>query len=210
MTSFLYRVLRKLIIRPWNRWTSTSEVIEQLESLASLGEGVIANGPISFGNPCETRLSDDVCINPRLIVRGEGGLDIGSHVHFGQDVLILTANHNFRNPKYLPYDEVRIKKDVKIGNCVWICDRVTITPGVTVGDGAVLAAGAVVTSDVPPMTVFGGAPATVISKRDEATYHALEVEKKYLGWPRDYDLVNGRRVTIRRPAIARLASIAER
>ncbi len=48
----------------------------------------------------------------------------------------------------------------------WIGARATILGGVTIGEGAVVAAGAVVTRSVPPDTLVGGVPATVIRELD--------------------------------------------
>jgi acetyltransferase-like isoleucine patch superfamily enzyme len=177
---------------------SRASAIQQLERLEYLGPGVIVNGPISLGNVRQTRFASDVCINPGLVVKGEGALEIGSHVHFGENVEIHTANHNYDKPDFLPYDTIRIKKTVTIGDCVWICDRVIITPGVNIGEGAILAAGAVVTRDVPPLAIVGGSPAHVIKYRNRETYEQLRQEDRFLNWPRDYDLINKKRVTIRR------------
>jgi acetyltransferase-like isoleucine patch superfamily enzyme len=198
MSSIAYRIVRKFVLQPWQRWQTDCQVIEQLERLANLGVGVAVNGPIRLGNTGDTWIAEDVSINSGLIVRGEGRLTIGPHCHFGEDVLILTANHNYDRPTRLPYDKTRISKEVRIGAAVWICDRVIITPGVTIGEGAVLAAGSVVTRDVPPLTVVGGAPAAPLRMRNEETYRRLTAERQYLGWPRDYDLVNGRKTRIRR------------
>jgi acetyltransferase-like isoleucine patch superfamily enzyme len=49
-----------------------------------------------------------------------------------------------------------------IGKNVWIAAGATIIGGVTVGANAVVAAGSVVTKDVPPNTLVGGNPASVI------------------------------------------------
>ena len=59
------------------------------------------------------------------------------------------------------------KRDVRVGNNVWIGYGACILRGVTVGDNSVIGTGAVVTRDVPPNTVVGGIPARVIRMRDE-------------------------------------------
>ena len=57
------------------------------------------------------------------------------------------------------------KGKIKIGDNVWIGEKVTILAAVTIGEGAVIAANSVVTKNVAPYTVVAGVPAKVISKR---------------------------------------------
>jgi virginiamycin A acetyltransferase len=57
------------------------------------------------------------------------------------------------------------KGDTIIGNDVWIGYNATIMAGVQIGDGAIIAANSTVVKDVPPYTIVGGNPATVIRKR---------------------------------------------
>jgi acetyltransferase-like isoleucine patch superfamily enzyme len=194
----LYRALRKFVIRPWTQYSQRCEIVEQLEHLASLGRGVVINGPVSFGAPAVTRLGDDVCINPGFTAIGIGELTIGSHVHFGQETRIITSNHQFRDAEFLPYDHRRIDKPVSIGDCVWVGDRVTIVPGVTVGEGAILGAGSVVTRDVPPLAIVGGAPAELLKYRDSDQYARLKEAGRFLGWPRDHHTVNRQKVRLSR------------
>lgn len=193
-----FRALRKLVLNPIGNWRTRQETIEQLEALKHLGAGVVVNGSVYFESPSTTELAEDVCINDGLVIRGAGSLRLGAHVHFGENVEILTTNHNFERPDQLPYDKTRLSKDVEVGDCVWFGDRVIVVPGVTIGEGAVLAAGAVVTRDVPPLAVVGGSPAKLIRYRDEGAYRQLRAEGKYLGWPRSHDEVGGRRLHIKR------------
>ena len=67
------------------------------------------------------------------------------------------------------------KKDVVIGNDVWIAHGSTILSGVHIGNGSVIGANAVVTKDVEPYSIVGGNPAKLIKKRfDEETIKKLE------------------------------------
>jgi acetyltransferase-like isoleucine patch superfamily enzyme len=57
------------------------------------------------------------------------------------------------------------KRDVHVGNNVWIGYGACILRGVIVGDNAVIGTNAVVTKDVPANAVVGGVPARVIRMR---------------------------------------------
>jgi len=59
------------------------------------------------------------------------------------------------------------KRDVEVGNNVWIGYGACILRGVSVGDNAVIGTNAVVTKDVPANAVVGGIPARIIRMREE-------------------------------------------
>jgi acetyltransferase-like isoleucine patch superfamily enzyme len=128
----------------------------------------------------------------RLQIRswGEGAkLTIGRYCSFADSVAIfLGGNHRTDWVSTYPFSDfpelwpeargqgstLSTRGDVAIGSDVWVGAGATILSGITVGHGAVIGARAVVTKDVPPYTVIGGNPATVLKLRfDEATIAAL-------------------------------------
>lgn len=113
-----------------------------------------------------------------MTVVGGGDLTIGNYFHSGTECLIITENHNYEGEK-LPYDTTYIRKNVTIGDCVWVGSRVIIMGGVSIGEGAIIAAGSVVTKDVPPLAIVGGNPAKLIKYRDAEHYYRLKEQKKF-------------------------------
>lgn len=89
---------------------------------------------------------------------------IGNHVSIGQHVLLLTQSHEV-GPSTQRAGEHHASP-ITVEDGVWIGARSTILPGVTIGAGAIIAAGAVVNKDVPPNTLVGGVPASVIKELD--------------------------------------------
>lgn len=82
--------------------------------------------------------------NPRGVHVGEG-----SYVAFGAVILTHDMSRLFHTDTY-------------IGRNCFIGAHSIIMPGVRVGDQCIVGAGAVVTRDVPPQSIVGGNPATVI------------------------------------------------
>lgn len=210
VSSLTYRAVRKLVVRPLHDWMLFHETLVQLEQLGALGPGCSVNGPVSIGAPQRTFFGADVCINRDFVCRGGGQLVIGSHVHFAEQVRIVTENHNFESPDALPYDHTRLLRDVIIDDCAWIGERVTLIPGVRIGEGAIVGAGSVVTRDVPPLAIVGGAPAKFLRERPADEYRRLREQGRYLGWPRERDLVCGREVDVKRRPVQLVPEQTER
>ena len=199
-SSVAFVVVDRWGVRPVRRWWLRQSALRQLSQLAELGDGVTVNGAVRFGSPATTHLGDDVSINDGLVTVGSGSLVIGSHVHFGEGIRILTENHHFRDAEALPYDAVRVPGDVVIGDGVWIGSWSTIMPGVTIGDGAIIGGASVVTRDVEDCTIVGGAPSRPIGSRDPEHFRRLTSEGSWIGWPRDLDVVIGRHMQAPRKA----------
>jgi len=58
------------------------------------------------------------------------------------------------------------KRDVEVGNNVWIGYGACVLRGVSVGDNSVIGTNAVVTKDVPANAIVAGAPARIIRMRE--------------------------------------------
>lgn len=71
----------------------------------------------------------------------------------------------------------RAKRQIVIGNDVWIGARCIIFEGVTIGDGAVIAAGSIVRKNVPSYAVVGGVDRIIKYRFDDDTIaKLLEIE----------------------------------
>lgn len=91
----------------------------------------------------------------------------------------LNLNHTFQEKKFGSVVRLAggVDTPVKVGNAVWIGDRVVILAGVNVGDGAVIGAGSVVVRDVEPYSIVAGNPAKLIRYR-----FSVDVVRKLSGF----------------------------
>ncbi|SEH25134.1 CatB-related O-acetyltransferase [Selenomonas sp. KH1T6] len=124
---------------------------------------------------------------------------IGKYCSMADDILFMANNdHEYHTAGTYPFFMVdstfpsrykgqntakRVKRQIIIGNDVWIGARALICAGVRIGNGAIVAAGAVVTKDVPPYAIVGGNPARVIKYRfGRETIDFLQ-KVKWWHWP---------------------------
>ena len=113
-------------------------------------------------------------------VQGMGKVSIGNNFHSGNGILLITQNHNWKNAKSIPYDDEYVLTNITIEDNVWLGSKVTILGNATIGEGSIIQAGSVVVNDIPPLSIAGGHPATVFSKRDEQHYNeCLKMGKFY-------------------------------
>lgn len=110
---------------------------------------------------------------------GAGKVTIGNYFHSGEEVVILTSNHNFRNAEAIPYDRKLNIGDVVIEDFVWLGHGVIILPGVTLGEGCIVGAGSVVTKSVDPLAIVAGNPARKIGERNSEEFFRLKQEGKF-------------------------------
>jgi maltose O-acetyltransferase len=126
----------------------------------SCGPRLALGRNITFYNPSNIEIGDNVYIAYGCWFLGAGNLKIEDEVLFGPYVVISPGNHtkikgSFRNGPA----EV---SDVTIGKGSWIGAHCTIVPGSGVGEGALLAANSVLNKQTENNSLYGGVPAKFI------------------------------------------------
>lgn len=155
-----------------NAWT------REIYKKCKCGKNLWCGGPTRLTKHCE--LADNVSFNG-CEVHGDGRVFFGKYFHSGVQLLIITRNHNYDTGQHIPYSpDDYIRKDVIIGDFVWVGSRVTILPGTKIGEGAIIQAGAVVHGEIPPCAIVGGNPAKVFMYRDKEHFYKLKEQGKFL------------------------------
>ncbi len=127
---------------------------------AQIDPSAVLYGGFEIRSPRKMKIGANSCIGHKATLDARGGLTIGENVNFSSEVMIWTAQHDYRSPAF----ETDFKS-VVVGDYAWLGPRCILLPGVTIGEGAVVAAGAVVPKNVEPYTVVGGVPARKIADR---------------------------------------------
>jgi acetyltransferase-like isoleucine patch superfamily enzyme len=153
-----------------------------LDGLAFIGPGVV----LQVGKGARIELGRWSWLGHGTKVRcHEGLVSIGAKTVMGQECTISAFQHVKIGRECVIADRVMFidfdhgvveverpirlqgiyKRDVNVGNNVWIGYGACILRGVTVGDNAIIGTNAVVTKDVPANAVMAGLPARVIRMR---------------------------------------------
>ncbi|WP_407970931.1 sugar O-acetyltransferase [Burkholderia pyrrocinia] len=126
---------------------------------AQVDDGFVLIPPFHATGGASMKIGRNVFVNQNCTFYDLGGLEIGDDVMIGPNVSLITSGHPVEPSRRRDFV---VAKPIAIERNVWIGAGATIIGGVTVGEHSVVAAGAVVTRDVPPNTLVGGNPATVI------------------------------------------------
>jgi len=118
------------------------------------GAWLACEGPTS-----SIRVGDRNYFGHRLHLHSGAPLTIGDDCVFADDVFVATTDH-LRDDRSLSGSTA----PTRIGDRVFLGQRVTVLGGVTIGDGATVGAHSVVTKDVRPGALVAGAPAREIGR----------------------------------------------
>jgi acetyltransferase-like isoleucine patch superfamily enzyme len=108
------------------------------------------------------RIGERTFVGESVIIRGQGGVDIGKAVLIGPGAQILAINHNHRDPEIPILDQGISCQGIVVEDGAWIGAGAMVLDGVRIGRNAVVGAGAVVTKDVPANCVAVGVPARIV------------------------------------------------
>jgi acetyltransferase-like isoleucine patch superfamily enzyme len=126
-----------------------------------------------LGHGCKLRAHEGVIsIGAKTVLGQECTISAFQHVSIGREcvvadrVMLIDFDHGMVEVDRPIRLQGIYKRDVRVGNNVWIGYGACILRGVTVGDNAVIGTNAVVTRDVPANAVVGGVPARLIRMRE--------------------------------------------
>ena len=156
----------------------------QTDGLAFVGPGVkleigrdatVHLGRWSWiGHGCKIRAHEgEVSIGAKSVLGQECTISAYQHVSIGREcviadrVMLIDFDHGMVEVDRPIRLQGIYKRDVRVGNNVWIGYGACILRGVTVGDNAVIGTNAVVTRDVPANAVVAGVPARLLRMREE-------------------------------------------
>lgn len=130
----------------------------------SLGRKAVIMSHCKIISKGELTIGSNFFMNSYSRIVSHEQIMIGNNVTIAQFVAILDHDHNYTiNDNELSLEGYNVEP-VKIGNNVWIADKVTICKGVTIGDNVIIAANSVINTNVPNNTIYGGVPGKLLKR----------------------------------------------
>jgi acetyltransferase-like isoleucine patch superfamily enzyme len=127
-----------------------------------------------IGDGCKIRAHEgEVRIGAKTVVGQECTISSYQHVSIGREcivadrVMLIDFDHGVTEVDRPIRLQGIYKRDVCVGNNVWVGYGAAFLRGVTVGDNAVVGTYSIVGKDVPANAVVGGVPARLLRMRDE-------------------------------------------
>ena len=106
-------------------------------------------------------IGSHVCINSNCYIAAQDNVIIGDGCEFGQNVVIVDHDHDFRTEGGIRAAKYK-RSSVVIGKNVWIGANTVVLRGTEIGDKCVVGAGCVISGKYPASTV-------IVQKREERT-----------------------------------------
>ena len=176
-----YAVLLARLVR--RRFLSSYGRRLGLDGLAFIGRGTVIQigraGRVELGRwswlgqGTKVRCHEGtIAIGAKTVLGQECTISAYQHVSIGRECLIadrammIDFDHAATDVERPVREQGVYKRDVRIGDNVWIGYGAVILRGVTIGDNAIVGASAVVTRDVPANAIVAGVPARLLRMRE--------------------------------------------
>lgn len=121
---------------------------------AKIGVNVEIKPCVNIKYPWHLTVGDYTWIGENVWIDNLTQTTIGSNVCISQGAMLLTGNHNYKNPAF-----DLIVKGIIVEDGAWIGAHAVVCPGVKVGSHSVLAVGSIATGELLPNSIYQGNPA---------------------------------------------------
>jgi putative colanic acid biosynthesis acetyltransferase WcaF len=140
-------------------WPSAVRVALLRAFGARIGRDVVIRANVNVTFPWRLEVGDHVWFGEEVLVLSLAPVRIESHVCLSQRAFLCTGSHRFETPMF-----ELVTKPITIHERSWIAAQVFVAPGVEIGPGSMVAAGSVLLETVPPGTMARGNPAVVVKE----------------------------------------------
>ena len=127
---------------------------------AKLGREVVIKPGVNIKYPWLLKTGDHVWIGEQVWIDNLSDVVIGNNVCLSQGALILTGNHDYRQPTF-----DLTTRPITLENGVWIGAKAVVCAGVTCHSHAVLAVNSVATRSLDAYGIYQGNPAVLVRQR---------------------------------------------
>lgn len=156
----LWYVVNALFVRAaWNPLAGPKVWLLRLFG-AKIGRGLVLKNDVIIKSPWFLEIGDDCWIGEKVWIDNLDRVTVGSNVCISQGALLLTGNHDYKNPT-MPYRNAPIV----IEDGAWIGANTTVCAGVTVHRNAILTVGSMTSRDLDADGIYQGVPAVKIRER---------------------------------------------
>lgn len=127
---------------------------------AKLGREVVIKPGVNIKYPWLLKTGDHVWIGEQVWIDNLSDVVIGNNVCLSQGALILTGNHDYRQPTF-----DLTTRPITLEDGVWIGAKAVVCAGVTCHSHAVLAVNSVATRSLEAYGIYQGNPAVLVRQR---------------------------------------------
>jgi maltose O-acetyltransferase len=142
------------------------ENIFAIKYFAGCGSNVSIHQGVRFRGIHLLSIGNNVSVGVDNFIQASGKVTLEDHVMLGPGVKIWSINHKTEDINIPINQQGYEKKEVFLGEGVWLGANVIVLPGVTLPKGCVVSAGSVVgVKAYPEFAIIAGNPARVIGSR---------------------------------------------